>query len=375
MYNPKKNIVFLFPTDSRISRIDKLNKKQAPKDFFYGISGLREKNYYFQIVNTRENPKSLLGFFLLKSLNIISRLLKLGFNIQRVRNVNQRIRDSKIAISFTDSFSISLGLYYIFARKLPTYLYGGFHGLSDSLDYSRLGCAWINKIIIKIALSRLNHIFFFGDSDRKKAIEIFDIPPKKTSTFLFGVDINFWKPSKKKINCGILSVGSDLKRDYETLIKANIFEKITIITSHQIRPPFDKVKNIRIISGNIINSEITDIKLRNYYQMSSIVITPLYDVWQPSGYSVTLQAMACGKAVILSNIKGLWDKNVFKSGKNCILVEPGNIEELENAVELLRLDKRLRNEIEREARKTAELYFSHTRMETSLKKLLRRNLN
>ena len=58
--------------------------------------------------------------------------------------------------------------------------------------------------------------------------------------------------------------------------------------------------------------------LRRLYNSAAAVIAPLKDVHQPSGYSVTLQAMSCGKPVILSNIKGLWDRELLIDCENCL---------------------------------------------------------
>ena len=43
--------------------------------------------------------------------------------------------------------------------------------------------------------------------------------------------------------------------------------------------------------GNFYKNGLTDLELRKLYQKSIAVIIPLKDVYQPSGYSVALQAM------------------------------------------------------------------------------------
>ena len=55
-------------------------------------------------------------------------------------------------------------------------------------------------------------------------------------------------------------------------------------------------------------------KIRELYQ-DAFAIIPLKDVFQPSGYSVTLQAMACGKPVVLTKTKGLWAPKYLKTLK------------------------------------------------------------
>jgi glycosyltransferase involved in cell wall biosynthesis len=106
------------------------------------------------------------------------------------------------------------------------------------------------------------------------------------------------------------------------------------------------------------------------YRRADVVAVPLKDVWQPTGYSVTLQAMACGKAVVLSNIKGLWDPEVFRSGENCILVEPGNPAALGTALEQLHADPALRQIIGAAARQTAVEAFALSRMNRSIRELV-----
>ena len=96
-------------------------------------------------------------------------------------------------------------------------------------------------------------------------------------------------------------------------------------------------KKFKITNGSYRNkkSGLTDLEVRTLYQDAFSVIIPLKNVFQPSGYSVTLQALACGKPVILTLTKGLWAPRLFKSLENCILVKPSNVEEIENAIRLL----------------------------------------
>ena len=44
------------------------------------------------------------------------------------------------------------------------------------------------------------------------------------------------------------------------------------------------------------------------------------DVPQPSGQSVTLQASACGRPVVLTRTRGLWDPEQLRDGENVLLV-------------------------------------------------------
>ena len=84
---------------------------------------------------------------------------------------------------------------------------------------------------------------------------------------------------------------------------------------------------------------------------------PLKDVHQPTGYSVTLQAMSCGRPVILSNIKGLWTKTLLRDGVNCLLVPPGDARALGAAIGRVRSDPQLATNLGRAARETVRAHF------------------
>ena len=65
--------------------------------------------------------------------------------------------------------------------------------------------------------------------------------------------------------------------------------------------------------------------------------------------------MACGKPVIMTKIKGLWDQNNFKNMHNIIFVPPNNPKELEKSIKILLGDPNLRAQIGKEARKQLKI--------------------
>jgi glycosyltransferase involved in cell wall biosynthesis len=223
---------------------------------------------------------------------------------------------------------------------------------------------------IKQAVERLDHLFFFGEADRLESIRRYAIAEDKTSLFLFGVDGGFWCPDPD-VACEdfALSVGSDPKRDYATLLAAPITTRLRIITRLPVEVPPGR-RNVEVLRGNYYQSPITDLELRDFYRRAAVVVVPLRDVYQPSGYSVALQAMACGKPLVLSRIKGLWDPDLYVSGENCLLVSPGDPGAIGKAVENLMADPGLRRRLGVAARKTALEHFAIDRMNRSLERLV-----
>ena len=185
------------------------------------------------------------------------------------------------------------------------------------------------------------------------------------------MDTDFWCPGGSDSADRVLSVGSDPKRDYATLLAAPVSGPLRIITRLGLKAPRGRA-DVEIVRGSYHNVAVTDAVLRDLYREAVVVAVPVRDVYQPSGYSVTLQAMACGKPVVLSRIKGLWDPDAFVSGENCLLVEPENPRSLAEAIARLRADPALRRRMGEAARATAVRSFGLSRMNESLAGLVER---
>ena len=97
---------------------------------------------------------------------------------------------------------------------------------------------------------------------------------------------------------------------------------------------------------------LTDEEVRDLYRRAAVVVVPIKDVPQPSGQSVTLQAMATGRPVVLSKTRGLWAHEELRDGQNLVLVPPADPRELARSVQLLLDDQPRANAIGLAARKS-----------------------
>jgi len=205
----------------------------------------------------------------------------------------------------------------------------------------------LNAFALKIMWTQL-----FGEGELSDVKKFYDVPVSRIEVNQFGVDTGFWQPADGDENY-ILSVGNDERRDYDLLIRAagEVKRDFKILTRREIKgeiPP-----NVEIIKGGWHEQAVTDKDLRQLYQRASIVVIPLINSPQPSGQSVCLQAMACGKTVILTRTDGLWSHEMMRDGENVIFVPPGDQSALLDAIKQFVRNNGQLNKIGDCARETA----------------------
>jgi glycosyltransferase involved in cell wall biosynthesis len=153
----------------------------------------------------------------------------------------------------------------------------------------------------------------------------------------FGVDTGFWtpgdgEPSERDPGEDVLAIGSDGHRDWETLIRAapGIPAPVRVLTGAQ--QPVELPANVTWTRAGWHEQVLSDEEVRELYRTAAVVVVPIADVPQPSGQSVTLQAMACARPVVLSRTRGLWSPNELEDGANVAFVPPRDSAALTSAV-------------------------------------------
>ena len=368
--------ILCFDKGGRAERIALVEAGKAPRDFFYGTDRLIEQGYDIEqlssgIPYTAGAYDSLVHF----KEQFLSRITHLGLRANVINHYSEHFDAADVAISFTDGFSVTLGHHF---GKLPPhcspFLIGCFHGLCDLESKAPAALRTLVARTIERSVRRLDHVAFFGPADRAYALDRFGLAPECTSIIRFGVDTVFWQPSPVAAGDYVFSVGQDTNRDFVTLVDADVDVPIRIHTALSIAVPASR-QNVTLTHGSYQRSNLTDEQLRGLYQDSMAVVVPLKDVFQPPGYSVPLQAMACGKPVILSRIKGLWAPELFHDGENCLLVTPGDSPELARAIERIAADPGLRARIGMNARNTVLEHFSLAVAAASTESIIRVGLD
>ncbi|OGV96714.1 hypothetical protein A2W24_04455 [Microgenomates group bacterium RBG_16_45_19] len=151
-----------------------------------------------------------------------------------------------------------------------------------------------------------------------------------------------------------------LKRDWETLLAA--YSSLRLQTNLKLvggtgkvdLPESAQAQKIECLPYVPIN------QLKEIIARASLVALPLPYQLYSFGQMTLLQAMAMGKAVIVSNVPGIAD--YVQDGKNAILVRPYDYLEMRDKMEYWLTHPQERKTIGMEARKSIEEKFNEKNM-------------
>jgi len=335
-------IAFIY-LPGRIARLPDLRAGKIPTEFFYGGPELEAKGHeivYLEAENAP--PKSKIRRVLCEQLIHKRHLpVKVPFSLfDGVRNLLPALAGCDVAVATTPGIAFALTLALRITpgvRKTPVV------GIQcGTLNYSHN--------FIRLHLSRMlcrdMRTQVYGEGERLPLMRAYHIPEDRITVNYFGVDSTFWSPVEDE-NRGeyVLSIGNDAMRDYELLGKAARFlsRKILLVTRRDL--PADLPDNIEVLKGCWHTRKLDDKDLRSLYRNAHCVLVPLRESIQPSGQSVTLQAMACGTPVVLTRTEGLWDTKGLRDRENILFIQPGSAREIAATVDLLDRNEQLHRKL------------------------------
>lgn len=338
------DVVFLFKRGRR-ERLEAGG--DWPSEFFYGYVEMKNAGAPVDLLDEAAFGIGARTAPVWTALTIISSAL-FGLNawaIHRLSKGLDRLSQAREVVVVNNAYGLALA--YLKARgRLP----GGVVFIAMGL----VGAA--PPLLVRWVYGRiLRHVTVavISRAEREHLAALFsDI---KVHYVPFGVDHRFWTPGEGQDKGDyVLSVGNDKNRDFHTLIRAwrPEFPTLRIVTQRAV--PATLPANVEVIAGDWRAQVLSDGELRDMVRGSRFVVVPSRDTMQPAGQSACLQAMACGKAVVLSDIAGLWDRGLMRHGENCILVKPGDAGALGRAVQGLLDDPEVARDIGQAARRTVE---------------------
>lgn len=365
MHNLNGNIPQPVAFCFKIGRKERLTSgRRSPSDFYYGMLNLQDLGVDVHLLEESDlgisNKFGFLSRAFARVLNIFFYGIPINTIFQLLRPKNRSALNIGPCIVVTTN---TLGLYFSVARRLGI--------ITTPIVFLVMGllpkdCSQLTRLIYRQLLCHTK-LVAISKGEQAYLEEVLNSPVRYLQ---FGVDHSFWRPIPTYPEGDyILAIGNDRHRDWSTLISAwtQDLPLLRIITK---LPVPDHGPNIEVIPGDWGSQIFSDEQIREQYIGASFVILPLFDTHQPSGQSACLQAMACGKAVILSDIDGLWDRDLIVHDYNVLLVPPRNVDSLNGQIKRLLNDPVLRNKLGLAARQTVVNHLNADQMGRDLYKLL-----
>ncbi len=331
----ERRVAFVY-IKGRLARLPEVRSGAAPTEFFYGAIELERRGWKIEHYEIDpDSPGDLLARTLAYLFPLSCRPVKMDPRLlTRGAALAERLNACDCIVATAGNIAFALALLAELGRiRRP--IIGIQCGV---LNYPH---NFIRKAISRRLLARM-HSMLFADGELAEMRAVFALPAERITANEFGVDLDFWKPGDGATGDYVLSVGNDGQRDYETLLRAapQIGCPIRIITRRPL--PLPLPPNVTVIEGSWHGRELDDAALRDVYRAARCVVVPIRPTRQPSGQSVTLQAMACGTPVVLTETAGLWSRETLVSGDNLLLARPGDPADLAEKTRRILDDAELR---------------------------------
>jgi len=317
-------LAFLY-LPGRLARLAELQRGEVPSEFFYGAAELAAAGHtveHFEFGESCPAPGLAAGLDLLRR-SYLTPPKVFGHTLVNAWHLAPQLAGFDCTVATVAHHGFALAACASLGRLRPPVVTIQCGLLHQEFSTPR-------RAITRTLLNRM-HSVFFGEAELAPTLAEFTPEPARMKVSQFGVDPRFWNPDGAREDF-VLAIGNDPRRDYATLLAAapEIAAPIRIITRLALPEPLPP--NVTVLRGSWHDRTLSDADIRELYRRAACVVTPLQDSLQPSGQSVTLQAMACGAPVVLTETRGLWNRAQLRDRDNVRLVPPADSTALAAAV-------------------------------------------
>jgi len=163
-------------------------------------------------------------------------------------------------------------------------------------------------------------------------------PSERVKLVHYSIDQDFFSPcmditQKKNV---IMSIGESRSRDYASLFKAVKGLPIELEVAgfgHWYAREKNNSQQGEIPENVTMLKHLPQSELRNKYANSQFVVIPVHDLVYSAGATASMEAGSMGRAVVAFRSRGITDYII--DGETGILVEPGNVQAMRDAIQSL----------------------------------------
>ena len=313
----------------RLARLDAARAGEGPTEFLFGAIELERAGH--DVRHFEVDPALPSGPLARRAIDLQAGRERLPPHLsasvlRQTRALLPRLREVDVVVATTTGTAVALGTWRRLGR-LPTPLVGIVAGLVNR--------PWsATRRRTSLPVLRSFHSVLYGPGELDGLVALDPALAERVHVDRFGVDVGYWTPdpdpdSAARADGPVLALGNDGSRDWETLVAAapSIDAHVHVLTAHP--PPTALPANVSWEPADWHRRLLADDEIRAAYRAARAVVVPVRDVPQPSGQSVTLQALACGRPVVLTRTRGTWDERL---GEAVRLVAPADPDALAAAV-------------------------------------------
>jgi glycosyltransferase involved in cell wall biosynthesis len=208
-------------------------------------------------------------------------------------------------------------------------------------------------------------LIFWSRNQRDIFQELLELPDERLFFVPFGIETEFYVPQPGDGDY-ILSVGNDPGRDFETFLAA--VADVDYPVKLACRPGL--LDGVSIPANVEALGEVGHMRYRELLGGAAVVVVPCRpDVAYPSGQTVLLNAMSCGRPTVVTATAPLGD--YIRHGENTWAVAGGDPQALRDGIEQVLGDRSCAARLAAGGRRDVESVFNARSMWASIAERLR----
>lgn len=228
-------------------------------------------------------------------------------------------------------------------------------GLPNAFETIRLPKELVDSLLkTTFNPDSVSHIIFFSRCQREFYKKILKLPDSYLSYIPFGVESDYFSPTKSKSEGYIYSAGE--YRDFKTLL--DVYNNYKELPELRIRSELPKPSNLPSNVKWLPRAPISTFK--EEASRAKFVVLPLHNTLRSTGLMTCLQSMALGKTVLSSNVPPV--DGYIVDGETAVYYKPYDPDDLYQKLSCLSNNENLLEEIGGKARKAIEEDFSTEKM-------------
>jgi glycosyltransferase involved in cell wall biosynthesis len=169
---------------------------------------------------------------------------------------------------------------------------------------------------------------------------------------------------------GYIFSGGYTARDYQTLLRAvsELPHHVVLVVGHDPLTGKTGLENVALSKKVKVYHDIRESHFLDLMSKAEMVVLALQDKPYSAGQLALLEATAMSKPVIITKTAGTID--YVEDGKTALLVEPGNVSQLKEAILKISDNVELRRDLERNAKAKWQREFTVSTMEHNLYRII-----